>query len=92
MFNDEYQAAKLARDPVAPAVRSAKALKKVHHRALDDGTKVHSFHTLLMDLATIARNTCRCKGGGPHDPRFTMMTTPNAKQKQALELIDTIVV
>jgi len=92
LFSDEDQGAKLARDPVAPAVRSVQALKKVHRKRLDDGTEVHSFHTLLTDLSTIVRNTCQRKGGGPGEPRFTMTTTPTPKQKQALELIDTIVV
>jgi len=92
LFSDEDQRAKLARDPVAPALRSAKALNKVHRKRLDDDTRVHSFHTLLTDLSTIVRNTCCRKGGGPGKPRFTMTTTPSAKQKQALELIDTIVV
>ena len=92
LFSDEDQGAKKTRDPVAPAKRSAKALKKVHSKTLADGTKAHSFHTLLTDLSTIVRNTCRRKGGEPDEPSFTMTTTPNAKQKRALDLIDTIVV
>jgi len=92
LFSDEDQQAKLARDPVAPAKRSVQALKKVHSQRLDDGTEVHSFHTLLTDLSTIVRNICQRKGGGASEPRFTMTTTANAKQKRALQLIDTIVV
>lgn len=92
LFSDEDQGAKKTRDPVAPAKRSAKALEKVHSKTLADGTKAHSFHTLLTDLSTIVRNTCRRKGGEPDEPSFTMTTTPNAKQKRALDLIDTIVV
>jgi transposase len=92
LFSDEEQEAKLTREPVAPAKRSAQALKKVHSRTLGDGTEAHSFHTLLMDLATIVRNTCQRKVRGPSEPRFTMTTIPNAKQKRALELLDTIVV
>jgi len=92
LFSDEEQEAKKIRDPVAPAKRSAKALKKVHGKTLADGTKAHSLHTLLMDLSTIVRNTCRRKGAQPDEPSFTMTTTPNAKQKRALDLIDTIVV
>ena len=92
LFSDEDQEAKLTRDPVAPAKRSAQALKKVHSRTLDNGTETHSFHTLLMDLATIVRNTCQRKEGGAGEPRFTMTTTPNAKQKRALELLYTIAV
>lgn len=92
LFSDEDQGAKKTRDPVAPAKRSAKALEKVHSKTLADGTKAHSFHTLLTDLSTIVRNTCRRKEGEPDEPSFTMTTTPNAKQKRALDLIDTIVV
>jgi len=92
LFSDEEQEAKKIRDPVAPALRSAKALKKVHRKRLDDGTEVHSFHTLLTELSTIVRNTCQRKGRGPGEPSFTMTTISSAKQKQALELIDTIVV
>ena len=92
LFSDEEQEAKLTREPVAPAKRSAQELKKVHSRTLGDGTEAHSFHTLLMDLATIVRNTCQRKVRGPSEPRFTMTTIPNAKQKRALELLDTIVV
>ncbi len=91
LSSDQDQHAKNTRDPAAPALRSAKALKKVHRRRLNDGTQTHSFHTLLMELATIVRNTCRRKGG-VGEPRFTMTTTANTKQKQALELIDTLVV
>ncbi len=59
MFADEDQVAKLTRDPVAPARRSEAAMKKVASRTLDDGTPVHSFKTLMQDLQTIVRNTCR---------------------------------
>jgi len=92
LFSDEDQEAKRERDPVAPAKRSARALKKVHSQRLDDGTQVHSFHTLLMDLATIVRNTCQRKAGGASEPRFTLTTTPSVKQKRALDLLDTITV
>jgi len=92
LFSDEDQEAKRERDPVAPAKRSARALKKVHSQRLDDDTQVHSFHTLLMDLATIVRNTCQRKAGGASEPRFTLTTTPSVKQKRALHLLDTITV
>lgn len=92
LFSDEDQAAKKIRDPVAPARRSAKGLKKVHGKTLDDGTAAHSFHTLLTELSTIVRNTCRLKGAQPEESSFTMTTTPNAKQKRAFALLDTIAV
>ena len=42
MFADEDQAAKLTRDPVAPAKRSEPAMKKVLSHTLQDGTPTHS--------------------------------------------------
>ena len=55
--------------------------------ALDDGTPAHSFATLLGELATIVRNTCRTPNAGPAAPTFEVLTTPNVKQMRALELI-----
>jgi transposase len=90
MFTDEDQAAKLTRDPVAPAKRSDAAMKKVQSRTLDDGTPTHSFQTLLAVLQGIVRNTCRTPGGAADAPTFQIITTPNEKQKRALELIGQI--
>ena len=87
MFADEDQAAKLVRDPVAPATRSDVAMKKVQSRTLEDGSPVHSFQTLMAQLQTVVRNTC-CTQKGAHDaPTFDLITTPDDKQKRALELI-----
>lgn len=90
LFSDTDQAAKATRDPVAPARRSDAALDKVARRALDDATPVHSFSTLMADLATIVRNTCRPPSTGPEAPTFDVVTTPNAQQRRALELIQQI--
>jgi len=90
LFADEDQQAKEHRDPVAPAKRSESALRKVHSRRLDDGSVVHSIQTLLGHLAAIVRNTCRCRGADPDEPTFDMDTTPDAKQRRALELLKTI--
>ncbi len=90
MFADPDQQAKTTRDPVAPATRSKAALAKVARRALDDGTPMHSFATLLGELATIVRNTCRTPNAGPDAPTFEIVTTPNATQTRALELIQHI--
>jgi len=92
LFCDEEQEGKRARDPVAPAQRSAKALKKVRNKRLEDGSEVNSFHTLLASLSTIVRNTCHRQGAGPEEAGFTMMTKANAEQKRAFALIDTITV
>jgi transposase len=90
MFTDEDQAAKLTRDPVAPAKRSDAAMKKVQVRILNDGSPVHSFQTLMAELQGIVRNTCRTPGGATVAPTFEIITTPNHTQKRALELIDQI--
>jgi hypothetical protein len=90
LFADADQTAKTTRDPVAPAQRSAAALRKVHAKVLDDGTMVHSFQTLLTELSAIVRNVCRHRGTGPDEPTFALVTTPTPKQQQALELLETI--
>jgi transposase len=90
MFADTDQAAKATRDPVAPAQRSKKALDKAAHHTLDDGTPAHSFSTLMAELTTLVRNTCRTPSAGPDAPTFDLVTTPSAKQRQALALIQQI--
>jgi len=49
---------------------------------------VHSFQTLLQDLHTIVRNTCRTPTGAQDAPTFALTTTP--QQTRALALIETI--
>ena len=92
MFADEDQAAKATRDPVAPAKRSAAAQRKAARHALDDGTPAHSFSTLLSELSTIVRNTCRTPGAGEQAPTFSVTTLANPKQQRAFELIRQIAV
>jgi hypothetical protein len=76
MFCDEDQAAKLTRDPVAPAKRSDSALKKVQTHTLEDGTPTHSFQTLMTELQGIVRNTCHTLGSAADTPTFEILTTP----------------
>ena len=90
MFADTEQAAKATRDPVAPARRSKAALTKAARHTLDDGSPVHSFATLMAELATIVRNTCRTPSASPNAPTFEVLTTPNAKQQRAFELLQQI--
>ena len=93
MFADTDSQAKLTRDPVAPAKRSAQALAKAASHTLDDGTPAHSFSTLLAELATIVRNTCRPNGSSEAtSPTFDITTTPNPKQLGAIERLRTITV
>jgi transposase len=90
LFADEDQLAKAVRDPVAPAQRSEPALRKVHARRLDDGTEVHSFHTLITSLSGIVRNVCRLPDSAPDAPTFDVVTTPDTSQQHAYELLESI--
>jgi Transposase DDE domain len=90
MFADTDQLAKASRDPVAPARRSKAALAKAARHRLDDDTPVHSFATLIAELATIVRNTCRTPQAGLDAPTFEVLTTPNPKQQRAFELLQQI--
>lgn len=90
MFADEEQEAKATRDPVAPATRSEAALRKAHTHTLDDASPAHSFATLMAELSTIVRNTCRTPNAGDDAPTFTVTTTANPKQQRALELVRNI--
>ncbi len=92
LFSDEDQAAKQTRDPVAPATRSAAALRKVHTKVLADGTPVHSFRTLLRELSSIVRNVCRPRSAGPAAPTFEIVTTPTPIQQRAYDLLKPIAV
>jgi len=66
------------------------AMKKVLSRTLEDGSPVHSFQTLMAQLQTVVRNTCRTPKSGANAPTFQITTTPSDKQKRALELIGQI--
>jgi transposase len=90
LFADEDQPAKLTRDPVAPARRSPAALRKISHRRLDNGATVHSFATLLAELASITRNTCRTPNADPKAPSFQVSTTPSPAQQRAFDLVENI--
>jgi transposase len=90
MFADTDQRAKATRDPVAPAKRSQAALAKAARHTVDDGTPAHSFATLLEELSTLVRNTCRTPGAGSDAPTFEVVTTSNAKQQRAFDLLHQI--
>jgi hypothetical protein len=87
LFDDHDRAAAAAERTsiVAPAERSPAARRKVATRRTDDGQPVHSFRSLLDDLATLCLN----KLSLPSNPsyRFDMPTTPTPLQARALELL-----
>ena len=80
--NDKPAAAAKRATPVAPAQRSADALAKAARKRTTEDTPVHSFTTVLADLATICANQIQ-----PADdmPAFTMTTTPTPLQRRAFE-------
>jgi transposase len=87
LFDDDDKKAGEAKrsSVVAPAKRSDRAEQKARTKRTDDGDPVHSFQTLLSDLATIAKNRIQPKIDGA--PSFEMTTTPTALQKKALDLL-----
>jgi transposase len=90
MFADTQQQAKASRDPVAPAERSSSAQDKASTHLLVDGTPAHSFSTLMAELATIVRNTCRAPNAAPDAPTFEVITTAATKQQRAMALVRAI--
>lgn len=88
LFDDEdHQMAEQQRSSVvAPAERSDKAKRKAASKHTDDGIPVHSFRTLLEDLATITKN--QIQPNIPDSPTFTKIAQPTRTQKKALDLLD----
>ena len=87
LFDDEDPAgAEAARaSVVAPAQVSKAAQRKARRKRSDDGDPVHSFRTLLDDLATLTRNTVapRLPGAEP----FELLARPTPLQDKALKLL-----
>ena len=90
LFADEEQQAKQTRDPVAPAKRSAAAEEKAKSKQLPDGSPAHSFQTLLRNLASIVRSTCRSRDADAGTPTFIIDTQQTPNQKKAFQLLKEI--
>jgi hypothetical protein len=72
--------------PVAKAEPSAATQRKARRKrteAVDGDLPVHSFRTLLADLATLTRNTVRLGG----NQQAAILATPTAVQRRALDLL-----
>ncbi len=81
--DDDPQAAEAARKSiVSPAERSPKAKSKDLLKQTEDGMPVHSFQTLLKDLATLTRNEVRMGAQTLH-----MLATPTPVQQRAFQLL-----
>lgn len=86
LFDDhERVIAEVTRESiVAPAPRSHAAQQKDLTQRTKDGYPVHSFRTLLTDLATLAKNRVRVA----HGNEFYVLTQPTALQQRAFNLLD----
>jgi hypothetical protein len=86
LFDDHDPAAGevLRASPVAKAQPSPAARRKAKTKRTDDGLPVHSFRSLLADLATLTRNTVRL--GREHTTQ--LLATPTPLQQRALNLLD----
>ena len=82
---DKEEAEALRSSVVAQAQRSKAAVKKQTTGMTPDGLPVHSFHTLLADLATMARNTITT-AINPNYP-LTVVTRPTPVQQKAFDLL-----
>jgi hypothetical protein len=80
---EDHEAAQAQRTSMAaPAQRSESAEEKAGSQETADGVPVHSFRTLLANLATLTRNRVRLG-----EPAFDLLATPTALQQRALELL-----
>ena len=84
--DDDKAAAQAARpSPVAAAGRSPQALAKAATKHTPGDLPVHSFASLLADLATICLNTIA--PADPALPGFRLITTPTALQRETFGLL-----
>ena len=83
LFDDHDPAGAPRSSVVAPAKVSRAVRKEAQTKQTADGQPVHSFRSLLEDLATIVRNQVAPKIPGARP--FTIVTRPTPLQQQALD-------
>ena len=85
LFDEDDPAAAAAARPsvVAPAQRSPHAQRKASSKLAADDTPLHSFQTLLSDLATLAKNRILPSTKDPVP--FDLITTPTPLQQRAFD-------
>ena len=85
LFDDHDRVAAEAerRSPVAKATPSPAAQRKAKSRQTDDGLTVHSFRSLLRDLACLTTNTVRYG----RKQTMTLLAKPTPLQRRAFELL-----
>ena len=87
LFDDDDKAGaeSLRSSIVAPARRSPSAARKASSKRTEEGAVVHSFQTLLKDLATLVKNHNRTKDASALS--FDKVTTPTPLQQRAFDLL-----
>ena len=86
LFDDEHPGGHQDSSPVLPAIRSESAINKASTKKLPDGSFVHSFNTLISELAMVVLNDARVPAIAKIPP-FSIITKPNPTQKKALGLV-----
>ena len=88
LFDDEYlnEASATRASPVLKAERSDHAKAKDMTKHAEDGLALHSFRTLLKDLATLTYNIART-GANPNT-EIVITSRPTPIQAKAFELLD----
>ena len=87
LFEDEeLDEQRMRRDPVKPAQPSPGARRKKTARFTPEGLAIHSFQTLLAELATRSRNRCRITSD-PTGPPFYQFSDPTPLQRHAFRLL-----
>lgn len=84
LFDDEHPG-EVQTSPVAPAQRSASALRKAREKKTPEGLPVQSFQNWLGDLATIVKNHVQPRLKSL--PAFDVITRPTPSQAHALKLL-----
>jgi hypothetical protein len=85
LFEDHDRAAgeALRSSPVAKAEPSPAAERKAKKKRTNDGHPVHSFRTLLADLATLTRNIVRFG----NTPETAVLASPTEIQQRVFDLL-----
>ena len=85
LFKDDDPEAAAARrsSPLAMAKVSSAARRRAITRRAEDGQPVHSFRTLLQDLANLTRNSVRFGDARP----ATILSRPTPIQTRAFDLL-----
>ena len=87
LFEDEeLEASRMRRDPVAPAEPSAWVKRKKSTHQTGSGLRVHSFATLLKALSTRYRNTCKLTCD-PSGRTFQQIIQRDPLQAEAFRLL-----